>query len=235
MNISVMMDLMTAGAVILFTALGWKRGLVRTLAELLVVVLALVISTQIASSAAPKIVDQALRPATHAAIEQRVDEMMEESLPGASPAEELGQIIEAIPNAFIREQAHGLLEGLEHSAEEALAPTQERLEKAGKDVADAVLDGVVRNLIQSILCAVCFLILTFLLRMAVRVLRIVEKVPGIRQLNELGGALVGFGKGLILVGLGLWILRQTGVITPEAAAGSQVFGLLSRWTGGLIG
>ena len=63
----------------------------------------------------------------------------------------------------------------------------------------------------------------------------VEKLPGVRQLNELGGALVGLGKGLLLVCLVVWALRQTGVITPEMAEGSRAMGLLSQWTGGLIG
>lgn len=235
MNISVMIDLAAAAVVLWFVVRGWQKGFVRALAELLVVVLAIVLSTQISKAAAPEVVGRFLRPATYAAIERRVDELAEESLPEESPLERLGQVIEAIPNAFVREQAQGLLAETGHSAGAALAPAREALEKAGKDVADAILDGVVTDLVRSLLCAVCFLLLTVLLRMMVRVLRLVEKLPGLRQLNELCGALAGLGKGLFLDCLGLWLLCLTGIVTPEIAAASKVLSGLSGWTGGLIG
>lgn len=230
-----MIDIIILAVLVIFAVLGWRRGLVRTLTELLAVILALVFSAQIARAAAPVIVDKAIRPATHAAIEHKVGELVAESVPEHSPVEELERVVEAIPNEFIREQAQGLLDGMGTAAEAAIAPTQERLEQAGKEVADAVLDGVVRDVIQSVLCAVCCVILTFLLRLLTRVLRIVEKLPVVRQLNELGGALIGVGKGLILVVLVLWVLRQTGIIPAEMAADSLSLRFLSVWTGGLIG
>ena len=217
----------------LFAVLGWKRGLVRTLTELLTVVLALALSAQIAKTAAPVIVDKALRPATYTAIERRVDEIMTEAGPDISPVKELERVMEAIPNDFIREQAGRLLEGLDNAVEEAMVPTQDHLTRVAKDIADSVLNGVVRDLIQSILCAVCFTVLTVLFRLAARILRLAEKLPGLRQLNELGGALLGLGKGLILVCLVLWVLRHTGMITPEMVESSLLMGMASRWSGGL--
>ena len=229
-----MIDVIIAAVLALFVVLGWKRGLVRTLAELLAVVLALVFSAQAARAAAPVVVDRVLRPATHAAIEQRVNELLRDSTPSVSPLEELEQVVEAIPNDFVREQARGVLEGLGASAEAAAGPAREQMEQAGKDVADAVLDGVVRSLIQSVLCGVFFVILAALFRLAARVLRLAEKLPGVRQLNELGGALLGLGKGLILVCLILWVLKQTGAVTAEMIEKSLAVGLLSQCTGGLL-
>lgn len=229
-----MIDFVIAAVLVLFAVLGWKRGLVRTLTELLTVVLALALSAQIAKAAAPVIVDKALRPTTHTAIERRVDEIMAEAGPDISPVKELERVMEAIPNDFIREQAGRLLAGLDTVVEEAMVPTQDRLTRAAMDIADAVLDGVVRDLIQSILCAACFMILTILFRLAARILRLAEKLPGLRQLNELGGALLGLGKGLILVCLVLWVLRHTGIITPEMVESSLLMGAASRWSGGLL-
>ena len=56
-------------------------------------------------------------------------------------------------------------------------------------MADKVLDTLVRDVLQSVLCGVLFVVLSIVFRLAARVLRIVEKIPGVRQLNELGGAL----------------------------------------------
>ena len=110
---------------------------------------------------------------------------------------------------------------------------RETLLKLGCQLADTALDGVVLDLVRSVLCAVCFAILTLLLRLAVKALLKLVKLPGLRQLDELGGLLLGVGKGLLLVCLGVWVLRLTGVVTPEAAEQSVLLGLFSAWTAGL--
>lgn len=225
-----MIDIVIPAVLVIFTVLGWKRGLVRTLTELLSIVLALVLSAQIARSAAPVIVDRTLRPATYAAIEQRAEEISEEA--GNASRENLHKVLEAVPNDFIRGNVLDAVDGMFEGGEigYAFAP----LTELGKDMADAVLDGVVRDLLQSILCAACFVILTFLFRLITRILRVAEKLPGVRQLNGLGGGLIGLGKGLILVVLVLWVLRMTGYLPLETAEKSLAFGLLSRLTGGLL-
>ena len=78
-----------------------------------------------------------------------------------------------------------------------------------------------------------FMILTALLRMVVKALRLAVKLPGLKQLDELGGLLLGVGKGLLLVCLGVWVLRLAGVITPEMTEESVLIGLFSAWTAGL--
>lgn len=230
-----MIDLIIGGVLAAFAYLGWRRGLFRSLAELAVMVLALVLSAQIASAAAPEIVDRALRPATYAAIEQQVDKMLEEDVRNLSPLEELEQVVDAIPNDFVRKQAAGLLGGFGLSAERTLTTTaRETLIKLGRQAADAALDGVVCRVIHSLVCGVCFAVLTFALRLAVRALAVVVKLPGVRQLNEAGGALLGLAKGLLLVCLAVWLLGRTGVVTAEMADGSLLLAPLAEWTGALL-
>lgn len=235
MNISVMMDLMIAAALAVCAALGWRRGLIRSLLGLAAVAAAVVLSTQIARAAAPKIIDQYIRPATYAAIEQRAEELSREA--EASSVEELRrnmeQVLEAIPNDFIRERTQEALNGMLPLGEPIGGALRIPLAELGKDMADAALNTVVRDVVQSILCAVLFAVISFLLRIITRVLRIAEKLPGIRQLNELGGALVGAAKGLILVCLAVWVLRQTGVITLEMAEDSMLLGFLPGWISGV--
>lgn len=234
MNISVMMDVVIAAVLILFAALGWKRGLVRSLAELAVMIAALFLANQIAAAAAPVIVDGALRPAAYAAIEQRVDEMMAENISGTTPVEELLRVVDGIPNRFVREHAKVLVEGLGLSAvRQTSYSARETLLRLGRQMADTALDGVVRDMVRSVVCAVCFLVLVILLRLAVKALLLAVKLPGLRQIDEVGGLLLGLGKGLLLVCLGVWVLRLTGVITPSAAEQSLLTGLFSAWTAGL--
>lgn len=235
MNISVMMDLAIVGVLLLFTVMGWRSGLIRGLVGLAAMVLALVLSAQLARAAAPEIVDRYLRPATYAAIEERAEELSAGA--EASSMEELRQnlyqVLEAIPNDFIREHTQGALDSVLPPGETLGGAVRKPLEELGRDMADAVLDTLVRDVLQSILCGVLFVILSIVFRLAARVLRIVEKIPGVRQLNELGGALAGFGKGVILVCLAVWVLRQTGALTAEMAEGSLALGLLPGWISGI--
>ena len=234
MSISVMIDLAIAAVLILCAVIGWKRGLIRSLAELAVMVVALLLSNQIAGAAAPVIVDTALRPATYAAIEQRVDEMMAENVSAITPAEELLRVVESIPNSFVRDHARSLVENLGlPTAQQASYSARETLLRLGYQLADTALDGVVLDLVRSILCAVCFAILTAALRLAVKALALAVKLPGLRQIDGLGGLLLGVGKGLLLACLGVWVLRLTGVLTPEAEKASVLAGFFVSWTAGL--
>lgn len=236
MHISAMIDIVIAVVLILFAAAGWKSGLIRSLVGLTAMVLAVALSSQLSRAAAPKIVDQYLRPATYAAVEERAEELSREA-GSSSTVEELRrnlyQILDAIPSGFIRERAQDALDDAIPLGVPIGGAFLMDLEELGKDMADTVLDTLVQDVLRSILCAALFVVLNVLFRMAARILRIVEKLPGVRQLNELGGALAGLGKGLILVCLAVWVLRQTGVLTPEMAAGSVALGLLPGWISGV--
>lgn len=234
MNISVMIDIVIAVVLIAFTAAGWKHGLIRTLVGLAAMVLAVGLSSQIARAAAPEIVDRYLRPATYAAIEERAQELAkgEEASSVEDLRQDLNQVLDAIPNDFIREKAQDALDGLLPQGEPLGGALLAPLEELGRDMADRVLDTLVQDVLRSILCAALFVILSTVFRIVARTLRIVEKLPGVRQLNELGGALAGLAKGLVLVCLALWVLCHIGVITPEMAEGSVVLGLLPGWIAG---
>jgi len=223
-----MIDIVIAAALLLCTVLGWNRGLIRTLAELAAVILALLLSVQIAKSAAPEIVDRYLRPATHAAIEERAEEISREA--GESTRDNLLKVLDAIPNDYVRDKT---ADAVDRALTNGEAYAAEPLAKLGIEAADYVLDTLVRDLIQSVLCAALFVVLYIVLHLAAKAMRLMEKLPGIRQVNEFGGALVGLGKGLLLVCLAVWVLAGIGVITPDIAEHSVALGLLPAWISGI--
>ena len=188
-----MMDIAIAAVFLLFTLLGWKRGLFRSLAELAAMALALLLASQIAAAAAPAVIDTALLPAAHEAIAQRV----EENVSALTPAEELLRVVDSIPNRFVRERAAQLVESLDLSSAAAGDSARETLLRLGYQLADMVLDGVAYSLVHSIVYLVCFMVLTFLLRLAVRLVSAALRLPVLRQFNEAGGALLGMVKGAV--------------------------------------
>ena len=228
MPTSGIIDLIIAAALLLFAYLGCKRGLIRRLSELLVVVLALFLSNQFATRAAPEVVDRFLRPAAHEAVEQKVAAL--DPSGQAVTQSTLEGVLDGVP--FVGERAKELLEDMVFNVQEqALEGGRTLLLNYALDLTDAVLDGVVRNLVRSMIFAVCFAVLTFLLRLAVKALNLTFSMPGLKQLNEAGGMLIGLGKGVIVVCLAVWVLNLAGVVTEEIVSPSVLLKLAAGVTG----
>lgn len=234
MQTSVMIDAVIAAVFLVCAWLGWRKGLFRTLAELATAVIALFLAAQIAGAAAPFVVDETLRPAAHAAIEARVEELMEENSLTSSPLQELEQVLDAIPNPFVREKAGELLGGLDLSRETALSTGREALVGLGVQVVDMALDTVVLRAVHAAAYSIAFLVLMAVLRLLIRLLDTVLKlpIPFVGELNHAGGLLLGALKGAVLVGLGVWLLSRAGlVLTPEVLEKTRLAGLIA----GLLG
>lgn len=217
-----MIDVVMLAVIGLFGALGWKRGLLRTLSELAVVALALFLASQISAVAARYVVDEVLRPATESAVREQVTAVAQET--SRTAREKADGALESIPNSFIRRHARQLLTetALPDTLEEA---GQEALLSACLRLTDNVLNTVVYNLVHSLLYAVCFAVLNAVLRFVLRALNKAFRLPGLRQLNEAGGMLVGLGKGALLAYACAWILSLAGVLTAEMVQGSVLLGL----------
>lgn len=227
MSASVMIDLVIAAVFLLCVWLGAKRGLFRSLAELAIIVVALLAAAQAARYGTELVVEQMLRPATEAAIEQRVDEMMAEGVGALSPLEEMEQVVDAIPNDFIRQQAEKLLGDLGVSAQTAQHAGREALLDLAGQLVDTVLESIVHSLVYALLYLTCFALVSLVLRLAVRALDLTFRLPVLHQLNTLGGVLFGAAKGAILIWLGLWVLGSMGLVTPEIQSGSYLLRILA--------
>lgn len=222
-----MIDLVIAAVFLLCVWLGAKRGLFRSLAELAIIVVALLAAAQAARYGTELVVEQMLRPATEAAIEQRVDEMMAEGIGALSPLEEMEQVVDAIPNDFIRQQAEKLLGDLGVSAQTAQHAGREALLDLAGQLVDTVLESIVHSLVYALLYLTCFALVSLVLRLAVRALDLTFRLPVLHQLNTLGGVLFGAAKGAILIWLGLWVLGSMGLVTPEIQSGSYLLRILA--------
>ena len=230
MSTSAIIDCVLGAVVVLFAYLGWRRGFFRTLSELAAVVIALFLASQIANAAAPAVVDRFLRPAAQEAITGQLDAMWQAGMLDGRPLlEGVRDMLESIPNQYVRESALGVLE--EGGLFTAVSYTKAAALDLGRQAVDAALDGPVRSLVRSVLYAVSFGLLLFLLRLAARTLNLTMKLPVLRQLNEACGLLVGAGKGIILDLLGVWVAWMAGALTAELVEGSLLLRLAAQCLG----
>lgn len=99
---AIITDAAVAAVMVLCVIWGAKRGLFKSLMGFVVLILALIVAVRAANFITDTLIEKQIRPATVEAIEARVDEMMAESVETISPLEEMEQVVEAIPNDFIR-------------------------------------------------------------------------------------------------------------------------------------
>ncbi len=227
MSTSVIIDLAILLVLAVSIIIGLSKGMVRGLLTLSGTILALVIASEAAGIAADTIVDRVIRPATHTAIEEYIREMPLEDLL-RSPLEEVRQSLDAIQNEFIREEAKKLLDSFGLSTDASDAVARDTLITMSSEIVDTVLYGAVRQIISALACVLIFAILSFVLRPIVWLADQAFHLPLLRQVNQIGGLLLGIIRGTILVFVAVWALRLLGLwVTEEVVAQSVLLKLVA--------
>lgn len=207
MTTPVIIDAITVAVLGGFAIWGACRGLFRTLMELLTVVVALVGAGLIAGAlAAPAA--RLTAPLIEEHIRQQVDDAMTVQ---SSQQVQMPELDVEEDEGFEIADLLALM-GLDEDVRDSLVEeTQEKIADTGKTIAVALVESVAQSLLYGVLFLLSFLILMVLLKLAIRALDLVLKLPGLHLVNSLGGAVVGLVEGALLVFLAIWILRRLGV------------------------
>ena len=175
---AIILDVLTAAALIAFTVMGAHRGFFRTVAGLLAVILALVGAQLFTSWAAPH-VSGVLQPAIERRVERKVDAALggdssvitpQEPRIGASrPDSEAQDQKEAEEESEIQRllRAIGVDEQLFRRLGES---AREKVRDTGVTVATAVVQSVAETAIRALLLLVSFAVLLLLLKLLAKVL-----------------------------------------------------------------
>jgi len=217
LSVSVIIDLLIAAILALSIYLGWTKGMVRGLLTLAGTILALIVASQIADVASDLVVERVIRPATLSAIEQHADELNPESFDGI---EQIEQVIDAIENDLVREKAKELLSTVNLPTGEF---TRDAVLRIGCELVDTVLRGAVRDILSAVIFILCFALISLALRPVIWMVEQAFRLPLLRELNQFGGLLSGAVRGILLVLIGVWVLRLTGMyLTEEVIAESYL-------------
>lgn len=215
MTSPVIMDLFAAAVLVGFTIYGVRRGLFRALAGLLAVIVALVGAGIIAS---------ALTPYVTPILEERVDAHIWETL---GSREEQAQM----PEEPVEEDGEGLsieglleLLGLDSDVRSSVAAqAQEKVQDAGASIASAVVESVAQSLVHAGLYLISLVVLLILLKLVIRAMDQVLKLPVLHLANTMGGGIAGLVEGALALFLAIWILRRFGVsFDTDAVAQTRI-------------
>lgn len=143
----------------------------------------------------------------------------------AAAAEWLRPIAEERLSALVSEYLSGALE--KAPAFLTAGVLEEFLERA---VPEAIVEQGLYNIAYALVFVAVFLLALIALRILIRMVDTVLKLPLLHEVNTLGGAAAGALKGAVLVGLLIWLARRTGLlVSPEALAGSLLAPLWLRF------
>ena len=223
---AIILDILTAAALIAFTVAGAHRGFFRTVAGLLAVILALVGAQLFTNWAAPH-VSGVLQPA----IERRVEKKVDAALGGGSsvitPQEP--QIGASRPDSETQDQKTAEEESQIQSLLRAIGVDEQlfrrlgdqamgKIRDTGVTVATAVVQSVAETAIRALLFLLSFVVFLLLLKLLAKVL-------------DLAGAGVGLVEGILAIFLAIWLLRRLGVsFETPTVEGTYLLSFFSQHT-----
>ena len=229
MDTAVIIDGIVAAALVGFIVWGAYRGLLRSVAGLVLIAAVLVGAGIFANKATP-VAAHVLQPVIEKGVEARVDEALgtpggvtpQEPRPGGDPAEddtpELADLL-------------ALLGIDDDPARDILESARAQVRDAGVDLITAVVESVAESILHVALFTLAFVVLLILLRLAVRALDLVAKLPVLHTANALGGGAVGLIEGALAVFLAVWVLRRFGVsFDTEAVAQTHLLRFFTTHT-----
>ena len=235
---AIILDVLTAAALIAFTVMGAHRGFFRTVAGLLAVILALVGAQLFTNWAAPH-VSGVLQPAIERRVEKKVDAALGGDTSAITPQEP--QIGASRPDSETQDQKEAeeseiqrLLRaiGVDEQLFQRLGESaREKVRDTGVTVATAVVQSVAESVIRALLFLLSFAVFLLLLKLLAKVLDLALKLPVLRSMNGLAGAAVGLVEGALAVFLAVWLLRRFGVsFETPAVEGTYLLSFFAKHT-----
>ena len=234
---AIILDVITAAALIAFTVVGAQRGFFRTVAGLLTVILALTGAQLFTAWAAPH-VSGVLQPVIERRVEKKVDAALggdtitpqEPKIDASRPDSETQDQKEAEEESEIQRLLRAI--GVDEQLFQRLGESaREKVRDTGVTVATAVVQSVAESVIRALLFLLSFAVFLLLLKLLAKVLDLALKLPVLRSMNGLAGAAVGLVEGALAVFLAVWLLRRFGVsFETPAVEGTYLLSFFAKHT-----
>ena len=103
-----------------------------------------------------------------------------------------------------------------HSLEKILEDVAQRVKETGESVFSAVTESVSHSIAYGIVYAAAFIAILLVVWLLLKPLDLAGKLPLVRTVNALGGALLGFIWAVLLLFAAVWLMQRFNwVVTPE--------------------
>ena len=199
-------------AVLTYCALrGWRRGLIMTVFSMFATVIAIAISAQLS----PQLSRTWQNTAFYEIVSERVEMTLfngQDSQNDGEEGEDNRGVINSLP---LPDVVQNVLASNDDAQNNMLGVSAFR-----KYIADSVT-GIILNAISFVLV---FVGVSIIMRIIIRCLNLLSRLPVIHTMNKMGGMLVGLLKGVIL----LWLICIVITIMSGTEAGIYLYGQINE-------
>jgi uncharacterized membrane protein required for colicin V production len=231
-NFGIIIDVILFAILIFCVWKGWKKGLILTVSGIAAVIIAFWGSNLVADSYAETFTP-ALKPFVSGQVDKAVDNAQKFF------DESLGDITDspAVPDE-VRVVSEYALQGVGFLSTAAANLADEFsgiLTETGYKLKAAMVDRVTVTLSRALIMTVTFVVIIIVFTIISNIVNLAFKLPGLKLINEIGGAVCGLLKGLLLCFAISWVVRFGGFFVPEEAVQHSVLQeaishtLLLRW------
>jgi len=184
---SILVDLILIAIIALFTFIGYKQGLVKSVIKIMSFFIAIIISFILYIPISNAIID-------NTNIDENIKEaMVQKILPENTEANEDTKI----------------------DIQDSL--TQKLIGDANNTVSE-VAQAFTVKLIRVAVLLILFIVIKIVLRIVLALTSIIDKIPGLKQINKAGGTIYGFIKGVIIVFTVLGVIYLASPLMGEDTA-----------------
>jgi uncharacterized membrane protein required for colicin V production len=206
-NIGIIIDVVLLAILVYCTWKGFKRGLILTVSGILAVIIAFWGSNLVADSYSETFTP-ALRPFVSGQVDKAVDNAQKAFDTSPNSTDEV---------RFVTQEALQDVGFLSTAAKNLAEEFSSTLSETGYKLKAAMVDKITDTLTRALVMTVSFIIIIIVFTIIANVVNLAFKLPGLKLINEIGGAVAGLLKGLIFAFALSWVIRFIGFFVPESS------------------
>jgi len=210
----IVVDIALLAIIAMCTWSGYKRGLIGGVASILAIVIALFGGSLLSSAYAGEVIP-ALKPFVEGYIDSQThrDEILDRLGYGSS-LKSLDDILAEDPS-LKHDYAYECMLSIglyEERAEEMTARAVQLAEDEDMSMTDAIISVLCDTITHVAGLLIAFLLILILLIAAASVFNMSFRIPNMENLDEIGGAVLGFARGFLCCVLLCWLLSFLGLV-----------------------
>ncbi|MDR2360621.1 MAG: CvpA family protein [Oscillospiraceae bacterium] len=201
---SLAIDLIIVAIMGLFIWKGWRKGLILGLSGVIALVVAFTGSSFIARNFSDELVP-ALAPFISGEVDKAID-----SAQSKFDANPQGDAASSVSESAVAEL--GILGSTASKISEEVTKS---VNEVGTRLKEAMEDRITSSLAYAVVLIVSFILILILFAIVANLVNFAFRLPGLSIINGVGGAVLGFVKGLLLCFVIAWAIGFLGIVIPS--------------------
>ena len=217
---------------------GYKKGLVNSAGRILAMIVALFAACLLSSSFSGEAIT-ALRPFANGYVESQSTNVVLDSMGITASGKSLHDAIEDDPSLrqVYAEECFKSLGIHERRADDMAEDAVELMEKTDIDPTDAVVEVLCRTVTYVLGVVLAYSLVIILFTVIANLFNLSFRLPGLADVDEVGGIVAGFVKGILYCVFLCWLLSFCGIIIGRDTLNSTLLGrffLMFEFVTGII-